>query len=94
MRFMILHKTNAHWEGGALPTRELIARVGAMIGGLVQSGQLLAGEGLRPSSQGVRARFVSASPDRVGRGLKPVARTADTHVVTMEIGRASCRERV
>jgi hypothetical protein len=58
MRFMILHKTNAHWEGGALPTRELIARVGAMIGGLVQSGQLLAGEGLRPSSQGVRARFV------------------------------------
>ena len=28
MRFIIMHKTNAHWEAGAIPSRELIARVG------------------------------------------------------------------
>jgi hypothetical protein len=54
MRFMIMHRTNAHWEAGATPSPELIARVGQLIGALVQSGALLAGEGLRPSSQGVR----------------------------------------
>ena len=53
-RFIIMHKTNAHWEGGALPDAALIERVGAMIGELVKAGVMLAGEGLRPSSLGVR----------------------------------------
>jgi hypothetical protein len=57
MQFLIMHRTNAHWENGAIPTRELIERVGKMIGELVSSGKLVAGEGLRPSSQGVRLRF-------------------------------------
>ena len=57
MQFLIMHRTNAHWESGAVPTPELIERVGRMIGELVQSGKLLAGEGLRPSSQGVRLQF-------------------------------------
>jgi hypothetical protein len=57
MRFMIMHKTNAHWEAGAIPTPELVARVGAMLGELSKAGLLLAGEGLRPSSEGVRLRF-------------------------------------
>ena len=30
MRFIIMHKTNAHWESGAIPSRELIARVGTL----------------------------------------------------------------
>ncbi len=57
MRFMIMHKTNADWEAGAVPSADLIARVGAMIGELVSAGILLAGEGLRATSQGVRLRF-------------------------------------
>ncbi|MEJ0040619.1 MAG: YciI family protein [Gammaproteobacteria bacterium] len=57
MQFLIMHRTNAHWESGAVPTLELIQRVGEMIGELVQSGKLLAGDGLRPSSHGVRLRF-------------------------------------
>src|SRR5688572_6728194 len=57
MRFIIMHKTNAHWEAGALPGKDLVARVGSLLGSLAQTGALLAGEGLRPSSEGVRLRF-------------------------------------
>src|SRR5262245_32988840 len=57
MRFMILHKTNPQWEAGAIPSPELIARVGALIGELAKSGRLEAGEGLRASAEGVRLRF-------------------------------------
>ena len=57
MRFIIMHKTNAHWEAGALPDEDLVARVGSLLGGLAQAGALIAGEGLRPSSEGVRLRF-------------------------------------
>jgi hypothetical protein len=57
MRFMIMHKTNAHWESGAIPSPELIARVGALIGELAKANLLLAAEGLRASSQGVRLVF-------------------------------------
>lgn len=62
MRFMIMHKTNAHWEAGANPSPELIARVGTMLGELGKAGALLAGEGLRASSKGVRLRFSQAAP--------------------------------
>jgi hypothetical protein len=57
MRFIIMHKTNAHWESGAIPGPELIARVGTLLGELAKAGVLLGAEGLRASSQGVRLRF-------------------------------------
>jgi hypothetical protein len=57
MRFMIMHRTTPHWEAGAIPGPELIARVGKMIGDLAESGALRAAEGLRPSSEGVRLGF-------------------------------------
>jgi hypothetical protein len=57
VRFIVMHRTSAHWEAGALPTPELIARVGGLLGELAGGGALLAAEGLRPSSQGVRLRF-------------------------------------
>jgi hypothetical protein len=59
MRYIIMHKTNAHWESGAIPSPELIARVGRLLGGLAKAGALLAGEGLRASSHGVRLRFAA-----------------------------------
>jgi hypothetical protein len=58
MQYLIMHRTTAHWESGAVPTPELIERVGKMIGELVKSGKLLAGDGLRASSHGVRLQFV------------------------------------
>jgi hypothetical protein len=57
MRFAIMHRTNAHWEGGALPAPELVTRVGQLIGQLKKAGAFVAGEGLRPSSEGVRLAF-------------------------------------
>jgi hypothetical protein len=57
MRFMILHKTTAHWEAGGIPSPELIARVGTLVGELAQANVLLGAEGLRASSQGVRLTF-------------------------------------
>ena len=57
MRFIIMHKTNAHWEAGAIPSPELIARVGTLLGRLAKAGVLLGAEGLRASSEGVRLRF-------------------------------------
>ena len=57
MRFIIMHKTNAHWEGGAIPDQPLIARVGSLLGQMSKAGVLEAGEGLRASSEGVRLRF-------------------------------------
>ena len=56
MRFMIMHRTNAHWESGAKPTPALIAHVGMLIGELAQSGALVSAEGLRASSEGARLR--------------------------------------
>jgi hypothetical protein len=56
MRFIIMHKTDAHWEAGAIPTPELIARVGTLIADLANAGVFVTGEGLRPSSEGVRLK--------------------------------------
>ena len=57
MTFILMHKTCALWESGALPAPELIARVGALLGGWTAAGVLRAGEGLRASSEGVRVIF-------------------------------------
>ncbi len=57
MRFIVMHKTNPRWEAGEIPSPELIARVGALIGEMVKANALRAGEGLRASSLGVRLKF-------------------------------------
>jgi hypothetical protein len=57
MRFMIMHRTNPHWEGGGKPGPQLVARVGALLGEMERAGVLLAGEGLRESALGARLRF-------------------------------------
>ena len=55
-RLIVMHKTNAHWEGGAIPSASLIAGVGALFVELAHAGMLEGGEGLGPSSKGVRLR--------------------------------------
>ena len=57
MRFIIMHRTNAHWESGASPSRELVARLGALLGKIAKAGALESGEGLRASAEGVRVQF-------------------------------------
>ena len=57
MRVMMMHRTNPHWEAGAAPSLELIARVGKLMGAMAEARVLVGAEGLRASSQGVRLQF-------------------------------------
>jgi hypothetical protein len=57
MRVMVLVKANKDSEAGVLPSRELLSEMGKYNEELVKAGVMQAGEGLRPSSKGVRVRF-------------------------------------
>src|SRR6185503_1948486 len=57
MRFMVIVKADRNSEAGALPTEKLLADMGKFNEELVKAGVMLAGEGLRPSSQGKRVVF-------------------------------------
>jgi hypothetical protein len=57
MRFMILIKADENSEAGVLPDQQLLTEMGAYNEELINAGVLLAGEGLHPSSKGVRVRF-------------------------------------
>ena len=57
MRFMILVKATKDSEAGVMPTKELLTEMGRYNEELVNAGIMLAGEGLHPSSKGVRLRF-------------------------------------
>jgi hypothetical protein len=61
MRFIIMHKTTAHWEAGGIPDRQLVADVGALLGDMKRAGVLRAGEGLRASSHGARVTFAGGA---------------------------------
>src|SRR5215204_4250355 len=56
MRVMVLVKATKDSEAGVMPSTELLAAMGQYNEDLVKAGILLAGEGLKPSSQGKRAR--------------------------------------
>jgi hypothetical protein len=60
MRFMVLVKASPESEAGAMPTEEMLAEMGAFNDELVKAGVMLAGEGLHPSSKGVRVHFDGA----------------------------------
>jgi hypothetical protein len=57
MRFMVLVKADKNSEAGVLPDEKLLADMTKYNEELVKAGVLLAGEGLQPSSKGVRVRF-------------------------------------
>ena len=57
MKFIIMHATDAASEAGVSPSRELVQRVGALIGDLVREKRFHGGDGLRASSEGVRLNF-------------------------------------
>jgi hypothetical protein len=57
MRFMVIVKASEESEAGVMPSQELLAEMGNYNEELVKAGVMLAGEGLHPSSKGVRVRF-------------------------------------
>lgn len=57
MRVMVLLKANQESEAGVMPTEDILAAMGKFNEELVNAGVMLAGEGLHPSSKGVRVTF-------------------------------------
>jgi hypothetical protein len=60
MRVMVLIKATEESEAGQMPSQELLTQMGAFNEELVKAGVMLAGEGLHPSSKGVRVAFSGA----------------------------------
>ena len=57
MRFMVLVKANKDSEAGVMPSQEMLVAMGRFNEELAKAGVMLAGEGLKASSQGKRVRF-------------------------------------
>jgi hypothetical protein len=57
MRFMVIVKANEDSEKGVLPDSSLLEAMGKYNEELAKAGVMLAGEGLHPSSKGVRIKF-------------------------------------
>jgi hypothetical protein len=57
MKVMVLVKATQDSEAGAMPSEQLLTKMGQYNEELVKAGIMLAGEGLHPSSKGARVRF-------------------------------------
>jgi len=57
MRVMVIVKASADSENGVMPTEELLLEMGKYNEELVNAGIMQAGEGLHPTSKGVRVHF-------------------------------------
>jgi hypothetical protein len=57
MRVMVIVKANEDTEAGIMPSEELLREMGNYNEELVKAGIMLAGEGLHPTSKGVRIKF-------------------------------------
>jgi hypothetical protein len=74
MRVMVLIKATEDSEAGKMPSEELLTQMMELNEELVKSGVMLAGDGLHPSSKGVRVAF-SGSERKVIDG--PFAETKE-----------------
>jgi hypothetical protein len=74
MRVMVMIKASPESEAGEMPSERLLSDMLAYNEELVKAGVLLAGEGLHPSSKGVRVAF-SGSDRKVING--PFAETKE-----------------
>ena len=74
MRVMVLIKATEDTEGGVMPSEQELAEMGNFNEELAKAGVMLGGEGLHPSSKGVRVEF-SGSDRKVVDG--PFAETKE-----------------
>ena len=75
MKFMVIVKANKDSEAGAMPTEKMLTDMGKFNQELADAGVMLAGEGLHPSSKGVRVKFDGAGKTTVIDG--PFAETKE-----------------
>ncbi len=66
MRFIVFVKASKESEAGQMPSQKLLTDMTAYNEQLVKAGVMQAGEGLHPSSKGVRLQFGGSSPKSVG----------------------------
>jgi hypothetical protein len=57
MRVMVIIKADKDTEAGVMPSEQLLKEMGTFNEELVKAGVMLAGEGLKPTSEGKRVRF-------------------------------------
>ena len=57
MRVMVIVKANKDSEAGVMPTEKMLADMGKFNEELARAGVMKAGEGLHPTSKGVRVKF-------------------------------------
>jgi hypothetical protein len=57
MRFMVIVKANKDSEAGVMPDEKALTEMSEFNEQLAKAGVMLAGEGLHPSSKGVRVKF-------------------------------------
>src|SRR2546422_5438056 len=57
MRFIVMVRANENTEAGVMPGEQLLTEMMKFNEELTKAGVMLAGEGLHPSSKGVRVRF-------------------------------------
>ena len=62
MRFMIIRRADKETEAGIRPSEELFAEMMKYNEELVKAGVMLQGEGLQPSSKGMRVKFSRGKP--------------------------------
>lgn len=75
MKFMVLIKANKDTEAGVMPSDEQLAQMGQYNEELLKAGILVGGDGLAPSSQGARVKFVPGAQPIVTDG--PFAETKE-----------------
>jgi hypothetical protein len=61
MKVMVMVKATTDSEAGVMPSQQLLTDMGKFNEELVKAGIMLAGEGLHPSSKGVRVKFSGAN---------------------------------
>jgi len=62
MRFMIIRRADNETEAGAMPSAELIEAMTAYNEDLVKAGIMRGGDGLHPSSKGMKVKFSNGKP--------------------------------
>ena len=67
MRFMVIVKASKESEAGVMPSTELLTAMGKFNEEMVKAGVMQAGEGLHPTSSGVRVKY-SGAQSSVSRG--------------------------
>ena len=61
MRVMVIVKASPDSEAGVMPSAELLTEMGRFNEELAKAGVMLSGDGLKPSSKGVRVRYSGKS---------------------------------